>query len=186
MQTRAHVLVTALRLQQRLRPAILDQGLIPALRWLVDDAGRRSGMTVDFQCNTDTVNVDAPVAVAVYRTLQESMTNIMKHARTTKVEVSLVVAPHKLSLEIADNGRGIRPADREKPTSFGLRGMAERATRLGGWLEVSSLAQDQGQASGTVVFLSLPLQARLPVDALPAARHPAADARRNHGLTARP
>ena len=185
MHTLAHVLVTALRLQQRLRPAILDQGLIPALRWLVDDAGRRSGLTVDFQCNTDTVNVDPPVAVAVYRTLQESLTNIMKHARATRVEVSLVVAPHELSLEIADNGDGMRAADREKPTSFGLRGMAERATGLGGWLEVSSLAQDQEQASGTVVFLSLPLQARVPVDAVPATRHPAADARQNHDPAAR-
>ena len=168
MQTLSQMMETALRLQQRLRPAVLDQGLDAALRWLADDAGRRSGLDVAFQSNAESVAVAPPVALATYRTVQEALNNIIKHAGATRVAVSLVVGADELSLEIADNGRGIRAADRQKATSFGLRGMAERAERLGGWLEVSSLAHGIGGdeahprdaedsvTAGTVVFLSLP------------------------------
>ncbi|HZH05085.1 MAG TPA: ATP-binding protein, partial [Lautropia sp.] len=180
MQTLSRVMDASLRLQQRLRPAVLDQGLVPALRWLVEDAGRRSDTIVDFRCTGEDAAVDAATALATYRTLQESLTNIMKHAGATRVNVGLVVGPGQLSLEITDNGRGIRPADCRKPTAFGLRGMEERARSLGGWVEVSSLTQGEHAAvpttpgvaahaevvvgdvaprRGTVVFLSLPLQA---------------------------
>ena len=161
MQTLSQVMETALQLQQRLRPAVLDQGLVAALRWLADDAGRRSGLAVAFQCNDESVAVAAPVALAAYRTLQESLNNIIKHAGARRVDISLVVGSDQLSLEIADDGRGIRAEERRKPTSFGLRGMAERAERLGGWIEVGSLADGAapGADCGTVVFLSLPLQA---------------------------
>ncbi len=162
MQTLSQVMDAALRLQQRLRPAVLDQGLDAALRWLAEDAGRRSGLAVTFQCNARAAAVAAvaaPAALAAYRTLQEALNNIIKHAGAGKVDVSLVVGGDQLSLEVVDDGRGIRTTDRHKPTSFGLRGMAERAERLGGWIEVNSLADGApGRAErGTVVFLTLPL-----------------------------
>jgi signal transduction histidine kinase len=170
MQTLAQVMDSALRLQQRLRPAVLDEGLVAALRWLADDADRRSDMSVTFQCNAERIDVEAPIALAAYRTLQEALTNIIKHAGASKVDVGLVAGGGQLSLEIVDDGRGIREADRDKQTSFGLRGMSERAGRLGGWLDVSSLAEAtasgsaDGQAGGqtgggTVVLLCLPLRA---------------------------
>ena len=178
MQTLAQVMDTAMRLQQHLRPAVMDQGLVAALRWLADDTGRRSDMAVAFQCNADKVEVDAPIALAAYRTLQESLTNIIKHAGASKVDVDLIVANDELSLEIADNGRGLREEDRIKPTSFGLRGMAERAERLGGWLDISGLMEgdvaratetaggsaQNGGTAGTVVLLSLPLRIAPAVD----------------------
>jgi signal transduction histidine kinase len=169
MQTLSQVMDTALRLQQRLRPAVLDQGFDAALRWLADDAGRRSDLTVTFQSNAEAVAVPAPAALAAYRTLQESLNNVIKHARASRVDISLVVGEDQLSLEVVDNGRGIQVAERQKPTSFGLRGMSERAERLGGWIEVSSLCSGAvagdprtneaagTAASGTVVFLSLPM-----------------------------
>jgi signal transduction histidine kinase len=171
MQTLAQVMDTSLRLQQRLRPAVLDEGLVPALRWLADDVRRRSDIDVRFQCNSEAAAVAAPIALAAYRTLQESLTNIIKYARASRVDVDLIIGTDQLSLEVADNGCGIRPHDRGKPTSFGLRGMAERAERLGGWLEVSSLSGRDAAAGGaaggavaagaaaggTVVFLLLPL-----------------------------
>ncbi len=157
MQTLAEMMDCALRLQQRLRPAVLDQGLVPALRWLADDAARRSAIAISFACNTEQVEVDTTIALAAYRTLQESLTNIHKHAGATSVSVGLVAGKDQVSLEIADDGCGIREADRNKPTSFGLRGMSERAERLGGWLEVSG-AGEGSAGRGTVVLLSLPLQ----------------------------
>jgi signal transduction histidine kinase len=162
MQTLAQVMDAALRLQQRLRPAVLDQGLDAALRWLAEDTGRRSGLAVSFQCNARAAAVAAvaaPAALAAYRTLQEALNNIIKHAGASQVDVSLVLGADQLSLEIVDDGRGIRATDRLKPTSFGLRGMAERAERLGGWIEVGSLADGAADEAGrgTVIFLTLPL-----------------------------
>ena len=155
MQTLALVMDSALRLQQRLRPAVLDEGLVAALRWLADDAGRRSDIAVAFHCNTERIEVDTAIALAAYRTLQESLTNVLKHAAASRVDVALVAGPDQLSLEIADNGRGIGAADRDKTTSFGLRGMSERSERLGGWLDVSGPA-DAATGAGTVVLLCLP------------------------------
>jgi signal transduction histidine kinase len=193
MQTLSRVMDASLRLQQRLRPAGPGSGPGPALRWLVDDAGRHSDTIVDFRCTGEDATVDAATALATYRTLQESLTNIMKHAGATRVDVGLVVGPGELSLEITDNGRGIGPADCGKPTAFGLRGMEERARNLGGWVEVSSLTQREPEAGtaspqgaahaevgfgdgaprqGTVVFLTLPLQAgRVPASAALPAGH---------------
>ena len=173
MQTLSQVMEAALRLQQRLRPAVLDQGLDAALRWLAEDAGRRSGLAVTFQCNaraSAVAAVAAPAALAAYRTLQEALNNIIKHAGASKVDVSLVVGGDQLSLEVVDDGRGILATDRHKPTSFGLRGMAERAERLGGWIEVSSLADGAPgrTGTGTVVFLTLPLDIP-PTPAVPGA-----------------
>lgn len=158
MQTLALVMDSALRLQQRLRPAVLDEGLVAALRWLAHEAGRRSDMAVNFQCNAERIDVPAPLALAAYRTLQESLTNIIKHAGASRVDVGLIAGHDQLSLEVVDNGCGIREENRSKPTSFGLRGMSERAERLGGWLEVSSLAGN-GTGGGTVVLLCLPIGA---------------------------
>jgi signal transduction histidine kinase len=173
MQTLTLVMDSALRLQQRLRPAVLDEGLVAALRWLADDAGRRSDLTVSFHSNAERIDVDAPIALAAYRTLQESLTNIFKHAGASRVDVGLVAGPEQFSLEIADNGRGIRGPDRDKPTSFGLRGMSERAQRLGGWVEISNPAASHpaggsaaagAAAAGTVVLLWLPRRLDEPVN----------------------
>jgi signal transduction histidine kinase len=156
MSTLASVMDSALRLQQRLRPAILDQGMVAALRWLADDFGRRAPFEVRFRSNVEQATVGPATGLAAYRTVQEALTNVVKHAGATRVDVDLMVGPAELSLEIVDNGRGIADADRRKPTSFGLRGMAERAGRLGGWVDIGRLLGDGGHA-GTVVLLSLPL-----------------------------
>lgn len=160
MQTLALVMDSALRLQQRLRPAVLDEGMVAALRWLADDAARRSDIEINFASNDERVDVDPAIALTAYRTLQESLTNIIKHAGATRVDIGLVAGPDQVSLEIADNGGGIRTSDRDKPTSFGLRGMIERAQRLGGWVEVSTPAAGASTAAdagcGTVVLLWLP------------------------------
>lgn len=153
-RTLATVMESALRLQQRLRPAVLDQGVVAALRWLADDYGRRAPFEVHFRANREQATLDAPTALAAYRTLQEALTNVAKHARARRVDVDLMIAPDQLSLEISDDGVGIADADRRKPTSFGLRGMAERAERLGGWLEIGGIG---GGRSGTVVLLCLPI-----------------------------
>jgi len=96
------------------------------------------------------VSQDAPSLVA-YRTAQEALTNISKHAQATRVQIDLSLAGGVLSLEISDNGRGVSEDDLAKSRSFGIRGLHERATTVGGWIDLSS------GPHGTTLILSVPL-----------------------------
>lgn len=151
------------RLLQNLRPTVLEQGLVPALQWLVQQFTRRSGVRCELRLSPALARAaedpgalvlpDALPLVA-YRTVQEALTNVHKHAQATQVVVDLSAGGGVLSLEIADNGRGLSPDDLAKARSFGLRGLQERAHAVGGWLDVSSPA-----GRGTTLLLSVPLAA---------------------------
>jgi signal transduction histidine kinase len=103
-----------------------------------------------FSTNHRDIGLDNDQATALFRIAQEALTNIAKHAHASKVTVKLARLRHHVSLKIADNGRGIRQADRAKPDSFGLRGMAERARALGGTLTLS-----HANGGGTVVTIKI-------------------------------
>lgn len=122
------------RIAVDLRPALLDLGLVAALEWQVKEFGKQTGIHSSFSANQRDIGLDNDQATALFRIAQEALTNIAKHAHASKVTVKLARLRHHVSLKIADNGRGIRQADRAKPDSFGLRGMAERARALGGTL----------------------------------------------------
>lgn len=141
------------RLVRDLRPPVLDAGIVAALRWQVDLFRKRTGADGRLRSNMDEIDLPEDTAMTVYRTLQEALTNVVKHAGANRVNVDLVVRDGMLSLEIVDDGRGIADADLAKPGSYGLRGLAERARAVGGWIEVS-----QG-ARGTVLLLTVPLEA---------------------------
>lgn len=144
------------RIMRNLRPPVLDAGLVPALEWQIGEFRRRTGATVHFRSNLENIEADDRVAMTVYRTLQEALTNIVKHAQARTVDVDLVVHDGFLSMEILDDGRGITPEDQRKLRSHGLRGLAERAQDCGGWFEVSSLNP------GTALLLSVPLDPDAP------------------------
>jgi signal transduction histidine kinase len=94
------------------------------------------------------------VPLVAYRMAQEALTNVSKHAQATRVEVDLSLTGGVLSLEVSDNGRGLGQADLAKTHSFGIRGLHERASTVGGWVDMSS------SAAGTSLILSVPLAAR--------------------------
>ncbi len=146
-----HLLASSQRIAKDLRPGILDYGLIAALDWLVGDFKKRCQMEAAFRANVDEVDIDADAKTALFRILQEALTNIVKHAQATQVDVELFVSGSEISLEIRDNGKGIDTADKLKDTSFGLRGMQERVAALGGWVDVSGAI-----GRGTTVMVSLP------------------------------
>ncbi len=152
MTSLAEAMQAAQRLMRELRPPVLDAGLVAALEWLVGRFRRRSGLQVRLATNVEFLELDELPAMVVYRTLQEALTNILKHAQAKSVRVDLVVAEGQLSLEISDDGIGLTDADRDKEGSFGLRGLTERARRVGGWLEVS------GPGPGCTILLTLPLE----------------------------
>ncbi|WP_373988487.1 ATP-binding protein [Duganella sp. BuS-21] len=138
------------RISLDLRPALLDLGLVAALEWQVGAFAKQTGIDSCFSTNQRDIGLDNDQATALFRIAQEALTNIAKHAHASKVSVKLARQRHHVSLKISDNGSGIGPADRAKPDSFGLRGMAERARALGG-----TLALSHASGGGTVVAIKI-------------------------------
>lgn len=139
------------RIMHNLRPAILEQGLMAALQWMVGRFERRTGVPCQLRGAQHLGSLPAGVPLVAYRTAQEALTNITKHARASNVELDLSMAGGVLSLEISDNGRGLSAADLDKARSFGIRGLHERASTVGGWVDLSS------DSAGTTLILSIPL-----------------------------
>jgi signal transduction histidine kinase len=147
-----HALEASQRIMMNLRPAILDQGLVAAVQWLARDFTKRTGVKIALHADHAKAELPKDVLLAAYRTAQEALTNISKHASASLVTIEISDVQQFLTLEIKDNGPGLSPADLNKPHSFGLKGLHERAKSVGGWLDVSSL-----EGKGTSIVLSVPL-----------------------------
>jgi signal transduction histidine kinase len=152
METVTHALEASQRIMHNLRPAILEQGLVAALQWMANRFERRTGVACVFRTNLDNqVTLPAGVPLVAYRAAQEALTNINKHAQATRVSIDLSLAAGVLSLEVSDNGKGLTEVDLAKARSFGIRGLHERASTVGGWVDLSS------SRAGTTLILSIPL-----------------------------
>ncbi len=123
-----------------LRPVLLDQlGLVTALRGLVEDFSERTKIECEFSVHPADLSVDSGLATPLYRMVQESLTNVARHAQATEVIVSLYRDPSgKITLDINDNGKGFANVDQSMRKSFGLIGMRERAALLGGEMKIHS------------------------------------------------
>jgi len=148
-----HAIESSKRIMHNLHPAILEQGLVAALQWMGARFEKRTGVPCSFRTSHETMQLPHGVPLVAYRTAQEALTNITKHAHATRVGMDLLLAGDVLSLEISDNGVGLRDADLAKARSFGIRGLHERASTVGGWVDLSSGHQ------GTTLILSVPLSA---------------------------
>jgi len=126
------------RISLDLRPTMLDLGIVAALEWQAREFEKQMGIACVFRGPGEDIVLDDDHTAALFRVFQEALTNIAKHAHATRVTVMLRREQDELTLSICDNGRGIAPADRLKPQSFGLRGMSERAKALGGTLALSA------------------------------------------------
>ncbi len=152
LETVGSAIEASQRIMHNLRPAILEQGLIAALQWMTQRFERRNGVITSFRTNREELPRLPPgVPLAAYRTAQEALTNISKHAQASKAGVDLTVAGRILSLEVSDNGRGLSQEDLAKARSFGIRGLRERAAQVGGWVDLAS------GPGGTTLILSVPL-----------------------------
>jgi signal transduction histidine kinase len=152
IETVTHALEASQRIMHNLRPAILEQGLVAALQWLANRFERRTGVVCTFRTSHDNPQLPPGVPLVAYRAAQEALTNVSKHAQATRVSIDLSLAQGVFSLEVSDNGRGLSEADLAKARSFGIRGLHERASTVGGWVDLSS------SAVGTTLILSIPLQ----------------------------
>ena len=150
-----HAIEASQRVMHNLRPAILEQGLVPALQWMAQRFARRTGIECAFSSSSnishESLALPAGVPLVAYRTAQEALTNVSKHAQAQRVDIELSHSAGVQLLEISDNGRGVSPQDLAKARSFGIRGLHERASTVGGWIDLTS------NTGGTTLILSVPL-----------------------------
>lgn len=143
---------TIQRITLELRPALLDeQGLAATLEWQAKEFEKRSGISCSFEFDTATPPLSQDMSINVFRIFQESLSNVLRHAGATSVNVSLVKAGQQLVLRIMDNGAGISKQETSAPTSFGILGMEERARLCGGSITIKGIP-----GKGTTVSLSIP------------------------------
>ena len=135
-----------------LRPTVLDLGLSAAVEWQVNQFQRRTGIQCEVQDDYGEIALPDHCATAFFRILQESLTNIVRHANATRVKVELRLNGGWLSLTVRDNGCGLPPGGRNKYGSFGLVGIEERIVILGGTCAVFS--EPDG---GTTVMVAAPV-----------------------------
>ncbi len=124
------------RIVLRLRPGVLDNlGPLAALEYEVQQFRERTNLEVTLDLPPEPLPADGARSTALYRTLQESLTNIMRHAHARRVDVSLVALERDLVLRVTDDGCGIGDEEVRNPRSMGILGMRERAAACGGRLE---------------------------------------------------
>lgn len=134
-----------------LRPAALDLGLVPAIEWLAKDFSQRRDISCDIDMSGDEIALDDVTATTVFRIVQESLTNVARHAQASKVTISLQHGEWLL-LRVGDNGCGFDPSVVGKLPGLGLFGMRERIQSLGGTLKI-----DSEFGIGTTLAIELPL-----------------------------
>ena len=140
----------------RLRPGVLDDlGLVDALDWYTTDFERRTEITCVFEYG-NVPPLSETVATAAYRITQEAITNVARHAFASRVEVVLKSRNSTLTLAIVDDGRGFNPLELSDSEGLGVAGMRERASLVGGTLEVYSQP-----GKGTRVFFKVPVDGKV-------------------------
>jgi two-component system, NarL family, sensor kinase len=145
-------------LSHLLHPPLLDEaGLISAMHWYIEGFSKRSGMHVSCGLPSSPVRLPGYLELALFRTLQESLTNVYRHSGSKTVEVQLAIKSHEATLRIHDRGRGLRPEllrqfqEHGTGVGIGLAGIRERMIELEGHLSLES------DTHGTIVTATLPL-----------------------------
>jgi len=147
---------TVRRISSELRPGVLDDlGLVAALEWQAQQFQARTGIEYHASSILETVDLNRESATAVFRIFQEILTNVLRHAQATAIQVEQREVGNYFELKVSDNGRGITIEEKTNTTSLGLLGMRERALLVGGEVCI------EGGEEGTTVIVRVPLtQAR--------------------------
>ena len=159
LDTMQHLVEEAVRVMRQvasqLRPAVLNLGILPALEWLTEEFRQRTGIACHLLAGDD-IPLDDSRATTLFRIVQESLTNVTRHAEASQVDIGLSLEAEHIRLEIADNGKGFDPSQ-VGGNSFGLLGMGERLEALGGKLRIVS-----APGRGTRLHITIPLAEELP------------------------
>jgi PAS domain S-box-containing protein len=146
------------RISADLRPLMLDDlGLIPAAEWLAQTFSERTGIPCKLHIRPPDIELAEPHASTLYRILQESLTNVARHAKASEVDVVIEQTDGALTLSVKDDGRGFSQAEARAQKTYGLLGVRERTLLLGGDASVTS---EPGR--GTTVDVRIPVKAGKP------------------------
>jgi len=146
---------TVMRLSTELRPGALDDlGLAPAIEWQINEFKKWTDLEYHFVSNPKRIALDRETSTALYRIAHEIITNVIRHAEATRVDILLNKTRRTVELSVSDNGKGIAEAQINDPRAFGLVGMRERAHLLGGEVKIHG-----SSGKGTLVEVILPLPA---------------------------
>jgi PAS domain S-box-containing protein len=142
-----------------LRPAILyELGLVPAFEWQLKKFETQSGINFSFNYNPDKIKVDDQISLILFRILQESLTNIIRHSEASAVELDLRMTKNNIKLVVKDNGKGIEDEKINSLTSMGIAGMIERIRSVNGNISIKGIKD-----KGTVLKISIPLKLLQPI-----------------------
>ncbi|MBI5022512.1 MAG: PAS domain S-box protein [Ignavibacteriales bacterium] len=144
---------TVRKITTELRPAILDSmGLSAAIEWQTEDFEHRTGITCRYFSPAEEFEINREVSTALFRIMQEALTNVIRHAKASHVEVKLKRNKDKIFFEVSDNGRGFNKSELDHLNSFGILGMKERTSLIGGSFEILSEPN-----RGTTIRVIIPL-----------------------------
>jgi PAS domain S-box-containing protein len=142
------------RLISEMRPGMLDDlGLCAAIEWQAGQFSERTGIACGFILTADDARLPATASTALFRVLQELLSNVARHAGATSVNVSLTSDSDSVCLRVADNGRGITDEELGSSTSLGILGMRERIRACNGTVDFHSKS-----GTGTTVTITVPIQ----------------------------
>jgi signal transduction histidine kinase len=144
---------TVHNVSEDLRPGILDDfGVAAAIEWQAEEFQKRMGMECRLSLPPDEFDLSKEKSTYLFRIVQESLTNVIRHANATKVEINLNIEDGILLLEVADNGKGISDAATTNPKSFGLIGIKERVHSLDGEVNIVGTPN-----KGTRIIVKMPI-----------------------------
>ena len=142
------------RIATDLRPEILDHhGIIAAVKWQAEKFQKTTGVQCKVSCLPDDINLESELSTAVYRTVQEALTNIARHAQASLVSILIERDAEKLLIEVKDNGIGINEEQVKSMKSLGLIGIRERVHLLKGKLFITGM-----RGKGTTVLVTIPMK----------------------------
>ena len=140
------------RICSELRPAILDDvGLSAAIEWQAEEFTSRTGIACKIRTDPPEIKLTEELSVAVFRIFQETLTNVARHARASKVEIQLRLTPSEFSMRVCDDGIGLEDSGPQKVKTFGLLGVKERVRGFGGELKLAT-----GDTGGTCIDIVIP------------------------------
>jgi signal transduction histidine kinase len=141
------------RISAELRPSVLDDlGLVAAIEWQSEQFQARTGIICRCDCSLENLDLSREQSTAVFRILQEALTNILRHAQATSVDITTKAEAGEFVLAIIDNGRGISENEKSGSQSLGLLGMQERAHLIGGKINITGV-----EGEGTVITVRVPI-----------------------------
>jgi PAS domain S-box-containing protein len=141
---------------QELRPAVLDDfGLLAALEWQFKEFQSRSGLAGELRAEVEALPLPPEAAIACFRIVQEALTNVARHAQASRVDMLIELQADQITIQVVDNGRGLPVGEPATYGHLGLVGMRERASLLGGELQMLS-----APGRGTQVILRVPTRQR--------------------------